>query len=986
MPSSHGGHRGPPPAPSSSRPSSYNPPPAPSSSGGASGGGGGSSSGSGGGQILSVSGGRNSTVSNIIKGEFEATSSNHNRPVYTKLTGTLTVLIYFWDDRDGPNFSGWWFGPKVGGDQVWAYNTSTSPVPPASNWRVPWDGPVDDSLRLSVRESGGSGGGSRRSSRSDPPPAPAPAPSSSRGGGGDRYRDDDDDRRRRDDRRGGRDDRRDQGDHRREADRREMERRELERRELERREAERREAERREAERREAERREAERREAERREAERRRREEEKRRWEEEQQRRREEEARRLAEEKRRREEQAKRERERNATDHVRKVIQKLRHVTPEDLEALRSDVERAQRQNYEAMGPHAGKVAQEAEKALETAELRVKDTLERRAREEQARQEQERKRKEEEALVEKLLEEATVEVTKAEERAAQAVDDSKGVAALLEQEKEKKRKAPADEQGEAGKGDEEEEAPAVPATPEEVIQAAIDAMGHVADARGTGESAAQFVAEKQKEMGDSSAARNARNRVRDLQDRLNDVRRSLARLAESLEATQEKAKRKSAALKRISKQEATFASINSCGGDALSRQDVAEFSKATYDFELPDDVCDKVMDMLAPITFGKFPRLKRALGIARLEAKERVRLAEEKARKQAEDERQAAAQKVADEASELLAVAEATVAKADAESRTLTRGGDSLSSDELRSASASIEAIVAQAKEEVVKAQEKVKEFEEECGTHEELKSVASRALPSLQQRCSSAEALMERSIGVAKDALEKAVQKAYAEVEGKRTEALTAIRERMKKESLDLEKLKAFLGELENVELPEGMADKLAKHLVSDFEVEALSKQNFADMMRLYYKCVKQTTISEELAIKSKTSRRLDVNEVLEALEPPTMDEVAKLQRVKCRALSDDVTGWVTIAGNQGTTFLATGGDVYDCVKETVVTDVLSVKDGTTVRKLAKGEAVRVLEFPKKDDSVGVKRIKGKAVLDGTVGWMTVCSNQGTIYLEPK
>ena len=33
----------------------------------------------------------------------------------------VTVLIYFWDDRDGPTFSGWWIGPKVGGDQVWSH-------------------------------------------------------------------------------------------------------------------------------------------------------------------------------------------------------------------------------------------------------------------------------------------------------------------------------------------------------------------------------------------------------------------------------------------------------------------------------------------------------------------------------------------------------------------------------------------------------------------------------------------------------------------------------------------------------------------------------------------------------------------------------------------------------------------------------------------------------------------------------------------------
>merc|ERR1712113_342295 len=63
--------------------------------------------------------------------------------------GSVTVLIYFWDDRDGPTFNGWWFGPKVGGDQVWAYNgNKASPSPPLAKWKVPWDGAEDPSLRL----------------------------------------------------------------------------------------------------------------------------------------------------------------------------------------------------------------------------------------------------------------------------------------------------------------------------------------------------------------------------------------------------------------------------------------------------------------------------------------------------------------------------------------------------------------------------------------------------------------------------------------------------------------------------------------------------------------------------------------------------------------------------------------------------------------------------------------------------------------------
>merc|ERR1719517_119052 len=77
------------------------------------------------------------------------------------------------------------------------------------------------------------------------------------------------------------------------------------------------------------------------------------------------------------------------------------------------------------------------------------------------------------------------------------------------------------------------------------------------------------------------------------------------------------------------------------------------------------------------------------------------------------------------------------------------------------------------------------------------------------------------------------------------------------------------------------------------------------------MYYKCVKSTVLSEEVAIKAKTLRRLEEGEIFEALELPSKDDSCAVQRVKCRALSDDVTGWVTLQGNQGTPFLIQWGN---------------------------------------------------------------------------
>ncbi|CAE8584073.1 unnamed protein product [Polarella glacialis] len=154
---------------------------------------------------------------------------------------------------------------------------------------------------------------------------------------------------------------------------------------------------------------------------------------------------------------------------------------------------------------------------------------------------------------------------------------------------------------------------------------------------------------------------------------------------------------------------------------------------------------------------------------------------------------------------------------------------------------------------------------------------------------------------------------------------------------------------------------------------------------LVRLYYKCVKATVLSDEISIKGKTVRRLEVGEVLEALEGPAKEEGAGVQRIKCQAVQDDAIGWVTLAGNQGTPFLEPGGNFYTCVKETLLTDGLSVQDSKTVRRIAKGEVIEVLEFQKKDASADVKRIKGKAKLDGASGWITVSSNAGTSFLEP-
>ena len=340
--------------------------------------GGGGSSGSP--QNLDVSRCQSAMVANIIQGSYVMQGSNHGKPFYKKKgpQGSVSVFIYFWDDRDGASFSGWWFGPKVGGDQVWAYNGSkSSAMPPLSGWKVPWDGPEDQSLRITP-----SGGGS--GSRSG-----APSSRESRHDSG-AARQQEEDRRRRD------------------HDERQRKAMEQQRRDRERQEEQRR------------------------RQDEERRREEERRRRAAEEARRQkqqeeEEEARRRAELKRKqREEEELRKREQAAAMVVRKIIQKVRIANPENYDHLRAELEEAQAAQLEHMGSQADRVSQEAEKALQQAQQRIDDINQKREADEKRRQEEEQRRKQEEELCDRLLKEATEEVNGIEDKVLEASEAAK--------------------------------------------------------------------------------------------------------------------------------------------------------------------------------------------------------------------------------------------------------------------------------------------------------------------------------------------------------------------------------------------------------------------------------------------------------------------------------------------------------------------------------------------------------------------------------
>merc|ERR1712125_61030 len=96
------------------------------------------------------------TAAPIIRGVYAMQGVNHGRPVYRKQRDPADVdgtdaMMFFWDERDGPRWMGWWLGPQIGWNNPgWArHEDRAATVPPATGWKVPIYGPIDTTLKLS---------------------------------------------------------------------------------------------------------------------------------------------------------------------------------------------------------------------------------------------------------------------------------------------------------------------------------------------------------------------------------------------------------------------------------------------------------------------------------------------------------------------------------------------------------------------------------------------------------------------------------------------------------------------------------------------------------------------------------------------------------------------------------------------------------------------------------------------------------------------
>jgi len=148
------------------------------------------------------------------------------------------------------------------------------------------------------------------------------------------------------------------------------------------------------------------------------------------------------------------------------------------------------------------------------------------------------------------------------------------------------------------------------------------------------------------------------------------------------------------------------------------------------------------------------------------------------------------------------------------------------------------------------------------------------------------------------------------------------------------------------------------------------------FAEADGKYYSCTSSVAMTDDMDIKEcKVLRKLAIGELFTLEEGPQEEKAAGITRVKGKALKDELVGWITIKGNAGTVYAEASAKHFCVLQEVPLTKQFpSASSGEEIRKLAKGEAMQVLEGPKEESYPPQMRAKVKATGDSAVGWITV------------
>jgi len=890
---------------------------------------------------LGVTGCTHVTVGPIVRGQFSYGSENHGKPVFKKdqQVNGLDVCIYFWDERDGPSFCGWWFGPKVGGDQVWAYHPDRNArVPPPSGWKVPYDGAVDVTFHVIQQEgikraAAGAAVGQTAAKQANWGAAAAAAQgyTAANPQQGTAFHQQQATIIRK---------QQEQQAHQKqvqEANLKKMQEMKIKQQE----------------------------------------------------------------EAKKKAELDAKKREENRAAGLIRRVIQKMRMASEVSLDALKKELEEILAKEKKNCGSLEAVVQTEADKSIEQGLANIEKFKEQKKKAEEARAQTELKNKEAVEKAAALVEELSTLVETAEAKAGvlhQAAEPFLSKADLELTEVESILKLVAETHAEAKASlkvcSEFLVTNSAWLTPKgSVAQLAAESMAQKAKVltrltectRSIDKSHLATVGQKDK-AEKRAAAKKDQGEEKALFKKFDAdkdgmlSRGEVQKLAKSEYSCDLSSERLDVMWKVLVEGKdkgvkfALFQEVKTSIG--IARELVKDASRVAVRKEkerLLAEAKAKLEDKFA----AWLKRLESSVeAVTKLE--EHLQPLMKQSSSLSSDEMLMAV----DEGDALHETAKTSLADSKKEFEVIDEDVEDGLKLFVKAESSKLNARAAGLETRISRAVSSIDRIRVQANSRRnaELAKVRVAAIDALKYHQRTKEMTTEQlftSIDANKD----------GRVESK--EFLKFFTSCEKPQPEDQEKTDM----LTPATLLRLFASLIAEEKPDMFITNPkLSKDYFLFLVRVYMKVVEPTVITEGKDIKdSKTIRRLEVGETVEVLEGPIKDGTVDIERVHVKVLKDDLTGWVTISGNKGTAYLEEGGHLFKCMKETIFTpefelessaeDSRKLKD--TTRKLKVGEVLEVYEWPRAQEKTGLTRMRARCRSDRKIGWATTVGNSGIVFL---
>jgi len=182
-----------------------------------------------------------------------------------------------------------------------------------------------------------------------------------------------------------------------------------------------------------------------------------------------------------------------------------------------------------------------------------------------------------------------------------------------------------------------------------------------------------------------------------------------------------------------------------------------------------------------------------------------------------------------------------------------------------------------------------------------------------------------------------------------------------------------------------------------LADTEVQLLDMELTAEEMEKAQNLLSEdgqlldgvTDLKVEMKEEEEDKKDIKEEPIAEFSRPTEMEIKQEVTMEKVNLTREDLSrlfAYLLEEGSRGISkesFLRIARLYMKVVQDTAMTSEKCVTASGTLKRLEPNEVIEVIDGPLRDPAIGIQRVFGKALSDGTQGWVSVTGNQGSNYL---